>query len=72
VPRPLKEQALQVWRTADQLQQTLGRSPTITDLAERLQVAKEEEVLEGLAVAHSQEPSLDHPVGTTRRSVSVT
>ena len=68
MPRPLKEQALQVWRTADQLQQTLGRSPTITDLAERLQVAKEEEeVLEALAVAYScQEPSLDHPVGTTR------
>jgi hypothetical protein len=36
-------------------------------------VAKEEEVLEALAVAHSrQEVTLDHPVGTTRRSVSVT
>ena len=54
---------MQVCKTVDQLQQTLGRSPTITELAERLQVA-EEEVLEALAVAQSrQELSLDRPVG---------
>jgi RNA polymerase sigma-B factor len=63
VPRPLKEQAMRVRKAADQLQQTLGRSPTITELAERLQVA-EEEVLEALEVAQSrQELSLDRPVG---------
>jgi RNA polymerase sigma-B factor len=63
VPRPLKEQALRVCKTADQLQQTLGRSPTTSELAQRLGVA-EEEVLEALAVAHSrQELSLDRPVG---------
>jgi RNA polymerase sigma-B factor len=50
-------------RTVDQLQQTLGRSPTIAELAQRLQWA-EEEVLEALAVAQSrQELSLDRPVG---------
>jgi RNA polymerase sigma-B factor len=63
VPRPLKEQALRVCQMVDQLQQTLGRAPTTSELAERLQVA-EEQVLEALAVAHSrQELSLDRPVG---------
>src|SRR5215204_1217886 len=68
VPRPLKEQAMRVGKAADQLQQTLGRSPTIAELAHRLGVA-EEEVLEALAVAQSrQELSLDRPIGddTTR------
>jgi DNA-directed RNA polymerase specialized sigma subunit len=50
-PRPLKEQALQVCKTVDQqLQQALGRSPTTSELAKRLQMA-EEQVLEVLAVA---------------------
>jgi RNA polymerase sigma-B factor len=62
VPRTLKEQAMRVCKLADQLQQTLGRSPTITELARRLEV--DEEVLEALAVAQSrQELSLDRPVG---------
>jgi RNA polymerase sigma-B factor len=63
VPRPIKEHAMRVCKTADQLQQTLHHSPTITELAECLQVA-EEEVLEALAAAQSrQELSLDRPVG---------
>jgi RNA polymerase sigma-B factor len=63
VPRPLKEQALGLCQAADQLQQTLGRSPSISELAQRLQVA-EEQVLEALTVALSrQELSLDHPLG---------
>jgi len=63
VPRPLKEHSMQLGKAADQLQQTLGRSPTIAELAQRLEVA-EEEVLEALAVAQSrQELSLDRPVG---------
>jgi len=63
VPRTLKEQAMRVCKLADQLQQTLGRSPTIAELAQRLGV-DEEEVLEALAVAQSrQELSLDRPVG---------
>jgi RNA polymerase sigma-B factor len=63
VPRTLKEGTMYLCRTVDQLQQTLGRSPTIAELARRLQVA-EEEVLEALAVAQSrQELSLDRPVG---------
>jgi RNA polymerase sigma-B factor len=63
VPRTLKERTIYLCRTVDQLQQTLGRSPTIAELAQRLQVAQEE-VLEALAVAQSrQELSLDRPVG---------
>jgi len=63
VPRTLKEQAMRVCKLADQLQQTLGRSPTIAELAQRLGV-DEEEVLEASAVAQSrQELSLDRPVG---------
>jgi RNA polymerase sigma-B factor len=63
VSRPLKEQALRLWRAADELQQRLGRSPTTGELAERLGL-DEEEVLEGLAAAGSRlEVSLDQPVG---------
>jgi RNA polymerase sigma-B factor len=63
VPRALKERTIYLCRTVDQLQQTLGRSPTIAELARRLQVT-EEEVLEALPVAQSrQELSLDRPVG---------
>jgi RNA polymerase sigma factor (sigma-70 family) len=42
VPRPLKEHTLQLGKAADQLQQTLGRSPTIAELAQRLEVAEED------------------------------
>jgi RNA polymerase sigma-B factor len=61
VPRPLKEQALRLCRAADELHQQLGRSPTTSELAERLEVG-EEEVLEALAAAGSRrELSLDQP-----------
>jgi RNA polymerase sigma-B factor len=49
------------WSTSSS--RPLGRAPTTSELAERLQVT-EEQVLEALAVAHSrQELSLDRPVG---------
>jgi RNA polymerase sigma-B factor len=63
VPRPLKERALRLCRAADDLHQLLGRAPTITELAEQLELG-EEEVLEGLAAVTSrQEVSLDQPIG---------
>jgi RNA polymerase sigma-B factor len=70
VPQFLKEHSMQLYKAADQLQQTLGRSPTITELAQRLGV--DEDVLEALAVAQSrQELSLDRPVGDdTERCLS--
>jgi RNA polymerase sigma-B factor len=42
VPRPLKERALRLCRAADDLHQRLGRSPTVTELAECLDVGEEE------------------------------
>jgi RNA polymerase sigma-B factor len=63
VPRQLKEQALRLCRTAEELHQRLGRSPTTSELAAHLEMG-EEEVLEGLAAAGSRlEVSLDQPVG---------
>jgi RNA polymerase sigma-B factor len=63
VPRTLKEQALRLWRVGDGLQQTLGRAPTIRELAAHLEVS-EGEVLEALAAATSRrELSLDEPAG---------
>jgi RNA polymerase sigma-B factor len=63
VPRPLKEQALLVCKAADRLQQTLGRAPTIRELAHNLRM-EEEQVLEALAAATTRhELSLDRPVG---------
>jgi RNA polymerase sigma-B factor len=63
VPRPRKEQALRLCRAADELHQRLGRSPTMAELAEHLEVG-EEEALEALAAVSSRwEVSLDQPAG---------
>jgi RNA polymerase sigma-B factor len=63
VPRTRKEQALRLCGAADALYQTLGRSPTTSELAEQLE-AGEEEVLEVLAAVTSRrEVSLDQPAG---------
>jgi RNA polymerase sigma-B factor len=63
VARPLKEQALRLCRAADDLHQRLGRSPTIFELAEHLELG-EEEILEALAAVSSRsEVSLDQPAG---------
>jgi RNA polymerase sigma-B factor len=63
VPRPQKERALRLCGAADELHQRLGRSPSIAELANHLQVG-EEEVLEGLeAVTSRRQLSLDQPVG---------
>ena len=63
VPRPRKEQALRLCRAADELHQRLGRSPTVPELAEHLEVG-EEEALEALAAVSSRwEVSLDQPAG---------
>jgi RNA polymerase sigma-B factor len=62
VPRTQKERALRLCRVAEELHQRLGRSPTVTELAECLDVG-EEEVLEGLAAVSSRrEVSLDQPI----------
>lgn len=48
VPRSLQERALEVSRTADEMAQTLNRTPEASELADRLDIS-EEEVAEALA-----------------------
>jgi RNA polymerase sigma-B factor len=63
VSRPAKERSLRVLRALDELPHTLGRSPTVTELAGHLGLT-EEDVLEAIEVAHTrQEVSLDQRVG---------
>ena len=63
VPRPRKEHALRLCRASDELQQRLGRAPTIGELAEHLQLS-EEHVLEALEAAQTRIGcSLDQPAG---------
>jgi RNA polymerase sigma-B factor len=47
VPRRLQELRLEIGKVTDQLAQELGRSPTVTDLANRLEVS-DEEIIEAL------------------------
>ena len=63
VPRPRKEHALRLCKATGELHQTLGRAPTIGELADYLQLPKED-VLDGLEAAQSRtETSLDQPAG---------
>jgi RNA polymerase sigma-B factor len=68
VPRPLQELGLRMNRVIPQLSQDLGRSPTIHELADRLE-ATPEDVLEAMDAAQSYSTaSLDAPVGEGERS----
>lgn len=63
VPRRLQELSLQINRVADELTQRLGRSPTVTDLANHLDIG-EEEVIEAMEAAEAYHSlSLDAPAG---------
>jgi len=62
VPRRLQELRLEITKVTGDLAQTLGRSPTVADLAKRLDVS-EEEIIEGLDSAHAYRAlSLQAPV----------
>jgi RNA polymerase sigma-B factor len=63
VPRRLQELSLLINRVADELTQKLGRSPTVTDLSDYLEVGEEEiiEAMEAAGAYHSL--SLDAPAG---------
>jgi RNA polymerase sigma-B factor len=62
VPRRLQELRLEITKTSSDLAQTLGRSPTVADLAAELHVT-EEEIIEGLDSAHAYRAlSLQAPV----------
>lgn len=55
VPRALKERSLYVVKTAEQLAQSLGRAPTVADLAGYLEITNDE-VLEALAAGSAANP----------------
>ncbi len=63
VPRSAKEIHLQLRRATDELTQQLGRSPTVSQLAERLGLSTDE-VVEGIAAGSAYSTaSLDAPMG---------
>ena len=63
VSRPVKERSLRLCKALDELPHTLGRSPTVAELAAHLGLS-EEEALEAIEVASTRsEVSLDQQVG---------
>lgn len=71
VPRRLQELRLGISKATSDLSQELGRSPTVSELAARLEVS-DEEVLEGLESANAYSTlSLDAPETGEERSSSV-
>ena len=64
VPRRLQELYLEIGKTAGRMAQELGRSPTVTELADLVE-ADEEEVLEAMELGQTayQGASLDQPTG---------
>jgi RNA polymerase sigma-B factor len=72
VPRQLQEMRLALTSATADLAQTLGRSPTVAELAHHLG-APEEEVLEGLEAANAYSTiSLDAPSGDSGEEESPT
>jgi RNA polymerase sigma-B factor len=68
VPRPLQELGLRMTRLIPELSQELGRSPTIQELADRLE-ATPEDILEANDAAQAYSTaSLDAPIGEEGRS----
>jgi RNA polymerase sigma-B factor len=71
VPRRLQELKLSLTRATAELSQSLGRSPTVAELAQHLELS-EEEVLEGLESAHAYSTvSLDAPEGDDEGGAAV-
>jgi len=63
VSRPVKERSLRLCKALDELPLTLGRSPTVAELAAYLGIS-EEEALEAIEVVQSRsEVSLDQQLG---------
>jgi RNA polymerase sigma-B factor len=63
VPRRLQELRMEITKVSGELAQDLGRSPTVADLAKRLNVS-EEDVIEGLDCGQAYRAlSLDAPAG---------
>ena len=71
LPRGLQELTMKIDRAADGLAEELGRHPTPTEIAERLDVTVED-VLEGIEAAHARSTqSLDAPSTEDEGSVTL-
>jgi RNA polymerase sigma-B factor len=71
VPRRLQELRLEINRVTDELAQQLGHSPTVTDLATRLEVS-EDDVIEALDSGNAYRAlSIDAPVTGGESTTSV-
>ena len=63
ISRPVKERSLRLCKALDELPHTLGRSPTVAELAGHLGIS-EDEALEAIEVIHTRsEVSLDQQLG---------
>jgi RNA polymerase sigma-B factor len=63
VSRPVKERSLRLCKALDELPPTLGRSPTIAELAAHMGIS-EDEAIEAMEVVHTRsEVSLDQQLG---------
>ena len=63
VSRPVKERSLRLCKALDELPHTLGRSPTVPELADYLGIS-EEDALEAIEAVHTRsEVSLDQQIG---------
>jgi RNA polymerase sigma-B factor len=63
VSRPVKERSLRLCKALDELPRTLGRSPTIAELAAHLGIS-EDDAIEAIEVVHTRsEVSLDQQLG---------
>jgi RNA polymerase sigma-B factor len=66
IPRRIKELSVQLSRVLDELTGQLGRSPTVSELAEAMDV-EEEDVIDALDSSHAYSlRSLDAPVSESR------
>jgi len=71
VPRRLQELRLEITKATGDLAQTLGRSPTVADIATHLKVT-EEEIIEGLDSGHAYRAlSLQAPVAGEEASTEL-
>lgn len=66
VPRPAKELHFSVTGAGERLRQTLGRSPTVDEIAEHLEISRDD-VLRGMAAGAARDVgSIDQPTVTGR------
>jgi RNA polymerase sigma-B factor len=71
LPRDLQELGPRIAATADELGPTLGRAPTVAELAAHLDVTEEEILDAHRGMAASRPASLDAPIASSERGMSL-